>query len=260
MKAKIAVSTTIVTLLSMVSIGDTVVYQDTFDGDGISTNTGVGGGLDHKVFTSYTLDATDNSDNLVFNSGLGSNLGAQHGGVASIQKFAVTEGFTLDVIYTVAGIPGSLAESVGIGLIDGVDDLSGMLYSPTKHETLGISLTTRNGNQGLNHCTYTDGDADGALTSLSNAQTISAGTDRTFSLTVDADGNFSFSVDGATATTGTTTFDLTKDYHFAIYSQRPTTGLEIQSATLTAIPEPASIGLFATFGGAVLFVRRRFSR
>lgn len=117
-----------------------------------------------------------------------------------------------------------------------------MLYAATKQESLGISLTARNGNQGLNHCTYTEGDAAGILTSLSTAQTISAGTDRTFSLTVDADGNYSYSVDGAAATMGTTTFDLTKEYHFAIYSQRASTGLEIQSVSFVPVNVVTGIG------------------
>jgi hypothetical protein len=207
-------------------------YVDTYDGDGIDVNTGKGGGLEYVATTSYTLAITDDSENLVFSQGLGSNLGAQHSGVHTTQKYPVPNGFTLDVVYNVEGVPGSLSESVGIGLIDGVADLPGLLYYPTMHEAIGISLTTRNGFQGLNHCTYTEGDADGVLTSLSTAQTISAGTNRTFNLTVEADGSFSYSIDGQTPTTGTTTFDLTKEYHFAIYSQRASTGLEIQSVSL----------------------------
>ncbi|MDF7825986.1 PEP-CTERM sorting domain-containing protein [Pontiellaceae bacterium B12227] len=62
-----------------------------------------------------------------------------------------------------------------------------------------------------------------------------------------ASGYVSFS--GLATTDGTLTITLTDNaYKHAAVSQ----------LSLTAIPEPATLGLVAAFGGAVLFIRRRF--
>jgi len=87
---------------------------------------------------------------------------------------------------------------------------------------VGIDFTTDQG-QGLS---FNDGlgpDPDtGAITTtlLSNEQAITAGTDLAVSLTVAADGSYSYSINGATATTGADFgLDLNQEYHFATYFQ-----------------------------------------
>jgi hypothetical protein len=128
------------------------------------------------------------------------------------------------------------------GLVDDASNLEGLFVDESTGATgIGMSLTTRPRNetsrQGLNEM-----DAEGvAYTNLSNAQIVTAGTNKTFQLTVFEDGTYSYSIDCATATEGTTTLDLTKDYHFAAYTQR-NAGFVIQSVSLSALNNITEIG------------------
>ncbi len=64
---------------------------------------------------------------------------------------------------------------------------------------------------------------------------------------------------GATSLT-TAAFDMTGFSNIAISfmgSSVTTTGLTIDNVSIDAIPEPATLGMVAVFGGAILFVRRK---
>jgi len=103
------------------------------------------------------------------------------------------------------------------------------------------------------------------VTSLSTAQgNITKNTLQTFSMTVTAT-TWSYSLNGAVATTGTHTFDTSKSFRFITYQQATSSftagGGEnsfFSSITLTALttPEPSTLGLFA-MGAALLFSARR---
>ncbi|WP_372808747.1 putative Ig domain-containing protein [Pontiella sp.] len=216
-------------------------YTDTFDGDGLGVNTGEGGGLVLKTFSANYLSVTDTNTALVFATGSTGNVGAERSAVCTENLFSVANGFSLEVVYNINSIPGTLSETAGFGLVDSVAALDGAFTFPKTYNYFGISLTTRNG-QGLNLNTYTEGDESGVLTNLSNDQTITAGTSRTATLTVDADGNYTYSIDGQTPTTGTTTFDLSKGYYFAIHSQRPSTGFSVESVSFIPNASVTEIG------------------
>ena len=131
-------------------------------------------------------------------------------------------------------------------------------------EGVGIDFTTDQG-QGLS---YNDGfgnpsvepDPTGTVTVLSNAQTITASTDLAVSLTVAADGSYSYSINGAPATTGAAFgLDLSQEYHFATYFQDDLGDFSISEVELTAlapVPEPSSAALLG-LGGLALILRRR---
>jgi PKD repeat protein len=215
-------------------------YSDTFDNDGLAMNTGTGGGM--LTYIPQASKALYFSDDGNLTAESGGTDGAKRGAVYSENAFQLTEGFILDVVYTVDTIETTVADTATFGLVDEVGNLDGLFVDATKGITgLGMSLTTRGGvandAQGLISL-----DADGVTyTNLSNAQIITTGTDKTFSLTVLEDGSFSYSIDGATATTGTTTLNLTNDYHFAAYTQR-NPGFAIQSVSLTPINNVSEIG------------------
>jgi hypothetical protein len=216
-------------------------YIDTYDNDGLVTNNGTGGGMmtfipqaskaiyfvDDGNLTGVVTAPTD---------------GASRGTVYTDNQFQLTQGFTLDVVYTVDVIETAVADTASFGLVDEVGNLDGLFVDASKGISgLGMSLTTRGGvakdAQGL-----IEMDVDGiAYTNLSNAQVISTGTDQTFQLTVFEDGSYSYSINGAAATTGTTALDLTKDYHFAAYTQR-NAGFAIQSVSLIALNNITEIG------------------
>ena len=124
---------------------------------------------------------------------------------------------------------------------------------------MGIDFTTDQG-QGLS---YNDGLGDPAgagdpVTLVSNEQAITAGTDLAVSLTVAADGSYSYSINGATATTGADFgLDLSQEYHFATYYQDDVSdNFTISEVTLSTIPEPSSTALLG-LGGLALILRRK---
>jgi sialate O-acetylesterase len=214
-------------------------FSDTFDDDGLDLNLGRGGGMaTYLPEASKPLYFSDDG-NL---TGGASMDGAYRGAVYSLNAFAVTNGFKLDVTCSIITIDTTIADSATFGLVDEVGNLDGLFIDETKGITgIGMSLTTRPrdsvSRQGLNEF-----DADGAaFTSLSNAQVVTAGTGKTFSLIVLPDGSFSYSIDGAAPTTGTTAFDLTRDYHFAAYTQR-NAQFAIQSVSLVPVRTVTAIG------------------
>jgi hypothetical protein len=80
-------------------------------------------------------------------------------------------------------------------------------------------------------------------------------------MTVTATG-WSYSLNGAAATTGSFTFDTTKNYEVVGFIQGNNSdpdnvdGAYFSNITLTTIPEPATLGLVGTFGIAIMFIRR----
>ncbi|MDF7806466.1 PKD domain-containing protein [Pontiellaceae bacterium B12219] len=229
------------TMTIVVHLPSDGTYSDTFDNDGLALNAGSGGGM--KVYIPQASKAIYFADDGNLTGVITAPTdGAARGAVYSTNAFQITEGFTLDVVYNVNLIDTTIADTATFGLVDEVGNLDGLFVDASKGITgLGISLTTRGGGaknaQGLIEL-----DADGVtLTNLSNAQLISSGIDKTFSLTVQEDGSFSYSIDGAPATTGTTTLDLSKDYHFAAYTQR-NAGFAIQSISLIPINNVTEIG------------------
>lgn len=220
-------------------------YVDTFDGDGIDVNTGSGDGLVQvNPSDTYALSVTDTNTALVFARGTSNNAGAERSAAVTANKFAVNNGFTLDVVYNIEKIATTQSDTGSFGLIDRNDAaaVNGLFAQAGTLNGLGMSLTDRNGNQGLNELSYTEGDAAGVITSLSSAQTVTAGTMKTFSLTVEADGSYSYSIDGQAPTTGTTTLDLTKEYYFAAFCQRFTTVFSVESVSFVPTVVVSEVG------------------
>lgn len=234
---------------------DAAIYQDTFDNDGLATNTGTGGGLARYARQGDTW--VDNGQ--LDGNSTGSN---DRGNVYSLNSFLLTQGFKLEVSYTINDVSNANANRVNIGLIDALP----AVQDNTTYVTLflgvnldkygiGLNMTTDSGSQGLN---FADDAGSGTLTALSNAQTISTGT-HTFVLEMDTASNWSYSIDGAAATTGTiggAGFDLTRDYQFFAYVQDYRNNrIKIHSVTL--VPEPATLALLAMGGVALVLHRKR---
>lgn len=240
-----------------------VVYQDTFDDGNIATNPGFGGGFSQFVnggagFTEAggAIDADGSTNN---NRAYG----------FSTNTFDLSTGFTLDFTASGTDLGNGSSNRFSVGLAAAGSDFEAFSLSGRNflgdirfaHQAVGVDFTTDQV-QGLD---FNDGTGDplgpaGAVTSLSNAQTITANTDLAVSLTVAADGSYSYSINGAPATTGAAFgLDLSQEYHFATYFQDDISEFSISEVTLTAlapVPEPTSAALLG-LGGLALILRRR---
>jgi hypothetical protein len=220
-----------------------VVFQDNLDGDGIETNTGIGDGLGaYERQGGPWLD--DGSVSGVDSNRTGNNDRAN---LYSLNAFDLTGGFKLEVTHTISNVTTIDANRAVIGLLD-ADDLpaeqtnttyiTDFLNRDLNYYGIGLNLTIQNSTQGLNFADGTD------LNQLSNDQTIATGT-QSWVLEVDAAGNWSYSIDGETATTGASVFDVARDYHFFAYVQDNHNDLIIESVTLSTLgggpPFPADL-------------------
>ncbi|MDF7802004.1 Ig-like domain-containing protein [Pontiellaceae bacterium B1224] len=213
-------------------------FEDTFDNDGLAGNTGIGGGLINKTW--YGPSWQDNG-NLTAPT---SSEGWYRSLVYSDSSFSVSDGFTLDVTYDISkvAITGDERTTATFGLVSDEATVANMDFMFSREVNIygiGMSLaeglTDGVGVQGL----HTD---TGTLTPLSNGQTVTTGTDKTFSLSVKPDGSWSYRIDGAVPTTGTNlVFDLSKNYRFAAYV-RQDPGFVIKSVSLAPIAAITDIG------------------
>ena len=245
----------------------TIVYQDTFDDGDIATNSGIGGGFSQEIGlgTGFTeaggsIDADTSVNN---NRAFG----------FSTNTFDLSTGFTLEFTANASALGNNSANRFSVGLAAAGADFATFSVSGRNFlgdnraafEGVGIDFTTDQGqglnyNDGLGNPAVVPGGPVGTVTVLSNAQTITASTDLAVSLTVNADGSYSYSINDAPATTGAAFgLDLSQEYHFATYFQDNIGDFSISEVTLTAldpIPEPSSTALLG-LGGLALILRRK---
>lgn len=241
----------------------TVVYEDTFDNDGLATNAKTGGGL--ASFTVFQNSFSDDG-NLVS----GTNTNAARRTVAStINAFDLSNGFTAEVHWegttnktgyydfslTNAQLSSTMTSaSEGIFTqFNGTSDGDGASAS----KGVGLAWGSFRGQDGLY---YNNGDADGTSVTTVDA----AGGGGAFGgsgtiemeLTVNADLSWSYSIndsviDSGSDITGGGSLDLSSMY-LNFYTQPTGT---YSYAKITAIPEPSSLALLGL--GGLLVARRR---
>ncbi len=226
---------------------DIILYQDNFDGDGIEANAGIGGGL--KIAGGLYRDWIESGapgSGLYFTAG---GNGGTNQSLATINSFDLSGGFQLTVSYTMTN-SGSGARFT-MGLMDsdlnspyqiggncvtstGTDPRAGLLMSAAtalNQYAYGIGFVPYAAGTGLlNGLTFTNGNGTTGVNSLlSDAQTRTSGS-HTLVLTMDAASNWSYSIDGAPATTGRigAGFDFSRRYRFVCYGQ-------VAQATISAV-------------------------
>lgn len=223
------------------SQADLVVYQSDFasatdlgDAGLAATN----GGFGTWVF--------DDPNNRVIGSG-GGNARANLFTTSSWQS---DDGFTLDVTFNTT----AAMTRHSFGIVDAASSIS----------ATGDWLNSSGNNYGIGFSTAGSGPSDylgfnsgGSVSVLSTAQGDAAVGGiplQTMSITVTED-SWSYSLNGAAATTGSFTFDTSRSYRFTAHAHRlPRT--YFSDITLTAVPEPSSLALVG-IGLAGFAVRRR---
>lgn len=246
--------------LTTQSLASTIVYQDTFDNDGIATNAGVGGGMISGRGSATTAIPFEDTGDLVSETDFGNQVAWVH----TANQFDLSAGFTLELTFTTDNSNTFPSFTSSFGIVDEVTaaapattgNLNAFMNTDQADlNAVGFSATTRNGFQGLN--------ADfGTLSSVSTAlnSAINLGTQQTFVLTVNTDGSGTASLDGTSVNLAAGTFsglfaNSTDDaFYFAAYSQG-NQGLVLNEVTISVVPEPGSLALLGV--GGLLVARRR---
>ena len=151
--------------------------------------------------------------------------------------FDLQNGFTLEVTYNVVDVQSRLT----IGLLEeagAVQDAGGLATSGAVpyHGIVFNPVAYDGQNRYPNAVGLQFSDGTNATQQLSDAQARGGVGIHTLVLQMDADSNWSYSVDGAVATTGTiggAGFDLTRDYRFFVRNQQSSIANNIQSVTLS---------------------------
>ncbi len=218
-----------------------IVYQDTFDEDGLDTNTGIGGGSDAAQFNTnggyIWNDNADDDENL--NTGPGAGAGSHITTFFTENSFNVSNGFTLEIVFdmdsntTDGPFP---SNHFSFGLVANAETALNGLFSSSSQvpltDGIGFSLGIRNNSveEGLLEWDA-DGNAGAGLQSTLNAFAFATGTDQTLTLEVEDDGSYSYTY-GAITGSGTTAIDLNQTYFFKARTQGSAENA-IQSITLT---------------------------
>lgn len=275
--------------LSTASVKAEILYQNSFDADGIITNQkGTGGKLlNRTIFARKWVD--DGNLSLSTN---GTHY--RNRGIAYTKKtWEAANGFKLDVTYQIIGGNGGMGGStLAWGLISTDTDLStygnggtsedSTGYSPfggtdaeaLKVYSIGISamasstsklgLNFVNGSklrvldQSGNNAQFADASPSGSI-DPSGPVTVS------FSIHSNGEGgaNWTYSIDGTTEASGKMDhFDFTKKYRFAVYGQDDNRHVQLDSVTLTNLtsahhppaPSTQSSSALIDFGSGTLIL------
>jgi hypothetical protein len=241
---------------------DRVLYWDTFDGDGLDENAGIGGGAAYGLL--YRASWADSGSGLVFDSTR--NHSGSRAVAYSTNTFQSINGFELTVNYNVSQVTDNSDNQFSFGLIR--DDLDVSTYGfAGEMNPFGVWTQSDLYSVGLNVMADTGIVTNGLYANsgtnavLLNAGTTVAGTDITIVMRIEdngADGaDVSWSVDGADQGSATIAdFDFSKSYAFLTYAADQEVEPIINSVKLIAATEEpletSTISVVMGSGGLVL--------
>ena len=232
--------------LSTLPLQATVVYQDTFDNDGLATNTGIGGGLqEFNATNGGATGLTVVDDGNLSTPSTGHN---NRGNFFSLNTFDLTGGFTLTAeldLLSGSTLSGNASRAM-FGLISDATT-PGRFGNIVQPDSIAFSPV---------------GDFDGLVyegTEIDNTLSLDATTGfQTVAISVAANGlDYTYSVDGVSESgTLASAFDFTEEYRIVGAFQDAESFTVYESITLEVVPEPSSAALLG-LGGLALILRRR---
>ncbi|MGJ8634879.1 MAG: LamG domain-containing protein, partial [Luteolibacter sp.] len=197
-----------------------ILYWDSFDNDGLTTNAGIGGGAANRTIQGHSW--TDDG-NATFGT-IGTSY-TRRALLYSANTFQSDTGFTLTVKYTTGTIGKAAAHNFSFGLISTDTDISTYSgFNPFSADTgvysIGANLTADAGeaSRGLN---FTDGSAVTTLDQSGTRAQFKAGESSEVTIEVGLDGYWCYRIDGEYEASGVFLdgFDFTKDYRIVVYGQ-----------------------------------------
>ncbi|MBK1855231.1 prolyl oligopeptidase family serine peptidase [Verrucomicrobiaceae bacterium 5K15] len=229
-----------------------IVYHDTFDGDGLETNAGIGGG-GRAVASNGGGWLWADDGNLTAGT---ASTGNRVNNFYSDSPFFISEGFTLEIIFDL-GATGTTpypSNHFSIGLA--AEDETTKLFDTASGDSsiapadgIGISLTPRNGSISTGIIEWdADGNAGIGETSNITPFATTAGTEQSFILNVAANGSYTYSYGGINGS-GTTNIDLNLPYFFRSRTQGSADNAirEVKLTTTTPQLQPPYVTASSSF-------------
>ncbi|WP_411826914.1 hypothetical protein [Luteolibacter sp. AS25] len=197
-----------------------VLYQDSFDNDGLATNAGTGGGAANRTIQGHSWN--DDGNATFSTSGTSYTRRAI---LYSTNTFQSDTGFVMRVNFKTGSVGSSLAHNLSFGLISSETDLSTYTgFNPFRVDTsvysIGANVTADGGTatRGLNfadQATVTTLDQSGTRVQFQAGQTCEV------TIEIGKGGYWCYRIDGIYEASGVLPegFDLTKNYRVAVYGQ-----------------------------------------
>ncbi|MFC5050750.1 carbohydrate-binding protein [Rubritalea spongiae] len=197
-----------------------VLYQDNFDNDGLSTNTGIGGGAINNTIHAHSWD--DDGDATFHTAGTSYTRRAL---LYSENTFQSDTGFKLTLSFTTGSISDLAAHNLSFGLISNDTNLSNYSgYNPFRTDTsvysIGANVTSDGevASRGLN---FTNGSSRTTLDQSGTRAQFQAGESCEVTIEIGIGGYWCYRINGVYEASGVLVegFDLSKNYHVAVYGQ-----------------------------------------
>ncbi|CAA6694954.1 MULTISPECIES: hypothetical protein [unclassified Lentimonas] len=210
----------LVFLLLASNLNAEILYHDTFDQDGLTTNKGVGGGAVSRSIQSHSW--ADDGNAVYRSTGVGDSDRAI---LFSKDSFQSDTGFKLTVRYFTDSLRGAGGHDLSIGLIrsdSGLASYDGLNPFRANSSVYGIGLNViadgGTAGQGIH---FSNGSSNEQLDQSGTRAQFVGGAATTVTLEIEKGGYWCYRIDGVYEDSGVLVegIDLSQSYHVVVYGQ-----------------------------------------